>query len=685
MDLEAKKRELADMQAELVNLESRYSREQDNDTLGRQLDSLKNDITKLSGEIDILQNMDLLEKKYSNSEPINFYYVDSDGLSDYIELTSGDVNYDRAYQQQRDLLQLEYNHYNKLPLSYVVRDNRGFLEGVVNSGNDKYDEVYNRKKNELLNMNIIYTRKDIKSDDKQDEAQVVNVQKEDIENDGGYSAEHFDKTDNEAQEENLKMIQKNDLGEKYVDPGYRLLNADGQIIVVGDIPLEKKNKVFQNIAQDFGQSAVDNMKVFDTKTLVNILSKEKMYRLSDSDYYADMDAYGNIGILNNGKVIYVIESKNKSINGKKLKDLTSKKNISNKQKPLNKKVVETHIGNGMRFTPNNLNSEYVVFKKDGYLHLIGNFTSDWLRDNYNQVVGDFINDKDITSIKLWNRLEKGDTPLDGFDVKVRVNNDGSIKVIGNVDNLEYHNQILDNDLGERKEGKHFKDVDTEVMSEDAQNKKDDSGLDIIPNSPDLADLSNGAEKVEPIKGRKITRKEAKPSLIKRGIEKFKGLKKWQKIAIVAGVIAVVGVGLYVVGPQVANLINNLMNPENVNVANQVTQVTSSVQDTATQAAQSIDYSSIGGAGHTVFSNAADAANNVNGVISNQWFSNNPIDVFNTATNSYMGLTPEQLNDPNLLAELAKDPNNAMLFGNSINDPSGFIGLDDVVNNVTKIR
>ena len=381
MDLEAKKRELADMQAELVNLESRYSREQDNDTLGRQLDSLKNDITKLSGEIDILQNMDLLEKKYSNSEPINFYYVDSDGLSDYIELTSGDVNYDRAYQQQRDLLQLEYNHYNKLPLSYIIRDNRGILEGVVNSGNDKYDEVYNHKKNELLNMNIIYTRKDIKSDDKQDEAQVVNVQKEDIENDGEYSAEHFDKTDNEAQEENLKMIQKNDLGEKYVDPGYRLLNADGQIIVVGDIPLEKKNKVFQNIAQDFGQSAVDNMKVFDTKTLVNILSKEKMYRLSDSDYYADMDAYGNIGILNNGKVIYVIESNNKSINGKKLKDLTSKKNISNKQKPLNKKVVGTHIGNGMRFTPNNLNSEYVVFKKDGYLHLIGNFTGDFVRDN----------------------------------------------------------------------------------------------------------------------------------------------------------------------------------------------------------------------------------------------------------------------------------------------------------------
>ena len=506
-----------------------------------------------------------LENKYKNHEPIVFHLVADDGAEDDILLSFNDVNYERAYYQQKSLLELEEAHYNKQPLNNI-----GNLadKDVVDFSDDKYEDVYNKRKKALLNLKANTNMKKV-SDKLQEE------------NEG----EHFKE--------------------------------------------EKQN----------------------------------------------------------------VESK--KIEGKKVRDLREQKELK-----VDESSKYTYIG-GKHFLPNNLNSEYAVFKKDGYLHVVGNFTSDWLRDNYNQVVGDFINDKDITSIKLWNRLEKGDTPLDGFDVKVRVNNDGSIKVIGNVDNLEYHNQILDNDLGERKEGKHFKDVDTEVMSEDAQNKKDDSGLDIIPkvvdeekdmsgldiipNSPDFANLSSGAEKVEPIKGRKITRKEAKPSLIKRGIEKFKGLKKWQKIAIVAGVIAVVGVGLYVVGPQVANLINNLMNSENVNVANQVTQVTSSVQDTATQAAQSIDYSSIGGAGHTVFSNAADAANNVNGVISNQWFSNNPIDVFNTATNSYMGLTPDQLSDPNLLAELAKDPNNAMLFGNSMSDPSGFIGLDDVVNTVTKIR
>ncbi len=675
MDLEAKKRELADMQAELVNLEGRYSREQDNNTLGRQIDSLKNDITKLSGEIDILQNMDLLEKKYSNSEPINFYYVDSDGLSDYIELTSGDVNYDRAYQQQRDLLQLEYNHYNKLPLSYIIRDNRGFLEGVVNSGNDKYDEVYNRKKNEILNMDIIYTRKDIKPVDKQDELQPINVQKGNIKSNEKYSDVHFDKMGNETMQE--------DLDEQYVDLGYRLLNSNGQFIVVGDIPLEKKNKVIQYIAKNFGQSAADNMKVFDTKTLVDILSKNKMYRLADSDYYANMDEYGNIEILNDNKVIYVIKSKNKFINGTKLKNLISKKNASNEQKPLNKKAVGTHIGNGMRFTPNNLNSEYVVFKKDGYLHLIGNFTGDFVRDNAEMFFGDLVNDKNIKGIRVWNKLNEGKTPLDGFNIDVEVK-DGSINVLGDVDNLSYYNKLDENEMITRKDGKHFKNDETE--KNDELNNKDMSGLDIIPEDS-IDNLSNGAVAMEPVKGKKGNRKEAKPPLLKRAVEKFKGLKKWQKVAIIAGVIAIAGAGVFALGPQIINGVNHLFNPENVNEVNQAAQTisSSSITDIASQTMQSIDYSSMGGAGHTVFTNAADAASNANSVVSNEWFSNNPVDVFNTATNSYMGLTPEQLNDPNFMAELAKDPNNAMLFGNSISDASGFVGLDDVVNQATKIR
>lgn len=378
--------------------------------------------------------------------------------------------------------------------------------------------------------------------------------------------------------------------------------------------------------------------------------------------------------------------------------------------------------------PNNLNSPYVVFTKGGFVHVVGNFTIDWLKNNYSKVVGDLANNNQ--EIKLWNRFSLGDQKLGAFGVQAHVSHDGNIQIKGDVDNLQYHNSILgndsnekkeekssinvdnnavtdvddvsekrvgkhfksfddsasvlSNDLGKRKEGKHFKTADNDILT-DVNDKKDMSGLDIIPDDMEFSDLTTGAKENEPVRGRKIIRKEAKPSLIKRGIEKFKGLKNWQKVAIVAGVIAIVGIGVFVVGPQIMNGINHMMNPENMDVVNHMTHATSAVHDTASQTLQSMDYSSIGGAGHTVFTNAADATNNVNGVLSNQWFSNNPIDVFNTATNSYMGLTPDQLNDPNFLAELAKDPNNAMLFGNSMSDPSGFIGLDDIVNTVTKIR
>ena len=502
----------------------------------------------------------VLEDNYRKHEPIVFHYVENGEEVDIL-LSFNDVNYEKAYYQQKSLLELEEAHYNKQPLNNI-----GNLadKDVVDSGDDKYEEVYNRRKKALLNLKINPSAKKVS-----------------VESDEG---KHF-KQDNEE--------------EKKVEP--------------------------------------------------------------------------------------------KKIEGKSFQDLMPKKEVK-----VDEASLTTYIG-GKHFRPNDLNSEYAVFKKDGCLHIVGNFTGDWVKNNYSQLVGDLEDYKDIKNIKIWNRLDKGTTPLDGFDVKVNLNNDGNIEIIGNVDNLEYHNQFLDNDLAPRKEGKHFKDVDSnDTLNADDEYEKDDSGLDIIPpvenDDKDMSgldvipeDLSNEAEAIKPFKGREINRKEGKPSLIKRGIEKFKGLKKWQKVAIVAGAIAVVGVGVFVVGPHIIDGINNLMNPENVNTASQVAHATSAVNDTATQAAQSIDYSSMGGAGHTVFSNAADAANNVNGVVSNQWFSNNPVDVFNTATNSYMGLTPEQLNDPNLLAELAKDPNNAMLFGNSISDPSGFIGLDDVVNTVTKIR
>ena len=346
---------------------------------------------------------------------------------------------------------------------------------------------------------------------------------------------------------------------------------------------------------------------------------------------------------------------------------------TSKEKVMNK----VGIG-GKHFTPNLLD-EYVTFRKDNILYVIGNFTDEWIKENYNQI---FSEDelKNIKKVRCFNKLENGTTSLYGLtDVKVKITRDG-IEVIGDVDDLKYHSK--------------------EVKKDD----RDYSGLDVIPNEPkilsedtlkDKSKPSHMKEGVEPTKGKKVKARHAKPSLL----QKFKNLKTWQKALIIAGGIAAAGIGIFVVGPHIMEAINNLVNPDNVNTASQAMggidnslavnnlpiQDTPNIVGDTVQGVSSLDYSAIGGEGHQVFTNAHDAVSGANGLISNQWFSDNPVDVFNTATNSYMGLSPEQLNDPNLMAELAKNPDNAMLFGNSVSDPSGFIPLDEVASTIHKVR
>ena len=219
----------------------------------------------------------------------------------------------------------------------------------------------------------------------------------------------------------------------------------------------------------------------------------------------------------------------------------------------------------------------------------------------------------------------------------------------------------------------FKDLDL---------KKDGRGLDIIPDDylNRVKSDSNKDEKVKPVLPvkRKVVRKSPKPTLK----ERWKKLSKGKKALIVAGIIAIVGTGVFVVGPQIMAGINAILNTADTSVATDTVNQTLGVVNDTVVNGPSLDYASIGD-GQTVFANAYDAASNVNGVAANEWFNSNPVDVFNTATNSYMGLTPEQLNDPAFMAELAKDPNNALLLGDSMTDASGFVGLDEVVKGITR--
>ena len=383
------------------------------------------------------------------------------------------------------------------------------------------------------------------------------------------------------------------------------------------------------------------------------------------------------------------ELKNNLINsGKKLgvdidflsKDYTGFTDDDIKLETSKEKVMNKVGIGGQHFTPNLLD-EYVTFRDGNILYVIGNFTDEWIKENYDQI---FSEDelKNIRKVRCFNKLENGTTPLYGLnDVKVKITRDG-IEVIGDVDDLKYHSKEVKKD---------------EVLKENEEkDDKDYSGLDVIPDEPSLADKKEEKDKkkpahmkegVEPTKGKKVKARHAKPSLL----QKFKNLKTWQKALIIAGGLATAGVGIFVAGPHIMEAINNLINPDNVNTASQTMNMASgtleptSLIDQAQQGVSSLDYSAIGGEGHQVFTNAHDAVSGANGLVSNQWFSDNPVDVFNTATNSYMGLSPEQLNDPNLMAELAKNPDNAMLFGNSVSDPSGFIPLDEVASTIHKVK
>lgn len=519
-ELRLRMQELNDVAEYTERLKGYLEKDTNNNTLRENVTKKEQEMEVLYQKIAILQAMLNLEDDYENDRPIYFHYVDG-GLEDDIELGSNDVNYEKAYKQQSDLLRLNYDYLSHRSLNYSGMK--------IDYGDAEYDKNYALMKEEILK-----TKPTLQA---------------------GYEGKHF-------------------------------------------------------------------------------------------------------------------KSKEVEVNS-----------------------ITTPSFGGQHFTPNDLNSNYVVFKKDGYLNIVGNFTEDFIKNNLDKLDSDLAKDY-FGKIRLWNNLDYGVNPLNGMDAKVKLDRDGNAEVIGDVDDINYHKANLKKNL---YEGKHFKgglDEDAEKQ-EDIPLDKDMSGLDVIPDMVDDEDSKDmsGLDKIptdldesqdivpfEPanpvnqVKGRKITRKKAKPSLI----QKFKSLKTWQKALIVAGAIAVVGVGVFVIGPHIIDAVNQAINPEHVNTVHN----TVNTVNNAVNSAPSLDYSGIG-EGHTVFTNAYDAAGNTNGLMSNEFFSNNPLDVFNTATNSYMGLTPEQLNDPSFMAELAKDPNNALLFGNSMADPSGFVGLDDIVSEITK--
>lgn len=295
----------------------------------------------------------------------------------------------------------------------------------------------------------------------------------------------------------------------------------------------------------------------------------------------------------------------------------------------------------MKDYDNNLSNDYIVLQRDGYIYIIGDFSTDFIINHLNL----FKTNYDIDSskeIKLYNNLSVGENKLSDLNINVTKNSDLSLTLDEEIDCEFYKN------------------------GENISNKY--RGLDVIPSSSfDVAHSFDDEDNNKELSSAKVvSRKKANSSLT----EKFKSSKILKKAIIVAGLLFSLGVGSHV-------LKSNFNLPKNVSVNNtsELSQVYS-VSDRM----EPLNYDNIK-EGHQVFTNAYDAVNNTNSLQANEWFENSPVDVFDTTENSYMNLSHEQLNDSEFMAELAQNPDNAILLGNSIDDPSGFVKLDDVVSNI----
>lgn len=299
----------------------------------------------------------------------------------------------------------------------------------------------------------------------------------------------------------------------------------------------------------------------------------------------------------------------------------------------------------MKDYDNNLSNDYIMLQRDGYIYIIGDFSTDFIINHLDL----FKTNYDINSskgIKLYNNLSVGENKLSDLNINVTKNSDLSLTLDEEIDCEFYKN------------------------GENISNKY--RGLDIIPVSSYTDSFDNDKVDNKDLSSAKVvSRKKANSSLV----EKFKKLNILKKAVVVAGIISFIGLGSYLLKQNVNSLSTNVQSNNYVSEPSYLDKVYDRVDP--------LNYDNIS-EGSQVFTNAYDAVSGSNGVTANEWFNNNPVDVFNVSNNSYMNLSSSQLNNPSFMAELAQNPDNAILLGDSIDDPSGFVNLDDVVSNV-KVR
>ena len=168
-------------------------------------------------------------------------------------------------------------------------------------------------------------------------------------------------------------------------------------------------------------------------------------------------------------------------------------------------------------------------------------------------------------------------------------------------------------------------------------------------------------------------------------------KNWRKIVLGVATLAVVAT----TGLGISNIVRSFNGPEQEvtqsrEIKSQQHKISDSVKSQVeeTNNNDNIDYQSVvndvANSGLNVYSDAYSATSRTNGQTANQWFQyDSPVGVYNTATHSYQNLTADQLASLDALEALAQDPNNAVLFGESMQNASGFMNAQDLIQSIQK--
>ena len=105
---------------------------------------------------------------------------------------------------------------------------------------------------------------------------------------------------------------------------------------------------------------------------------------------------------------------------------------------------------------------------------------------------------------------------------------------------------------------------------------------------------------------------------------------------------------------------------------------------------SIDTSSFDPEGMTVYSSASDALTGMNPETANEWFSSNFQGLYDVVNQQVVPLSAEDLQNFDKISELIQNNQNLVPYTgngelNTLNDVSGFVNIEDVVNHISEGR